>query len=44
MSSFDLGALIFGSGEADAESFDLAEPAFAVSFGDADGEVVADFQ
>ena len=31
-----------GAGEADLESFGFAEPAFAVGFGDAGGEVVAD--
>ena len=35
-------SLSFGAGEADLESFDLAEPAFAFGFGDAGGEVVAD--
>src|SRR6266480_423822 len=38
----DLGEFVFGAGEADLESFGLAEPAFAVGFGDAGGEVVAD--
>ena len=38
----DLGELVVGAGEADLESFDLAEPAFAFGFGDAGGEVVAD--
>jgi hypothetical protein len=28
----DLGELVFGSGEADLEAFDLAEPAFALGF------------
>lgn len=31
-----------GAGEADAESFDLAEPAFAFGLGDAGEQVVAD--
>ena len=31
-----------GAGEADAESFDLAEPAFAFGLGDAGVQVVAD--
>src|SRR5258708_5846509 len=38
----DLGELVPGSGEADLESFALAEPAFAVGFGDAGGQVVTD--
>ncbi|MGW1236743.1 hypothetical protein [Streptomyces californicus] len=38
----DLGELILGSGEADRESFDLAEPALALGLGDAGEEVVAD--
>src|SRR5689334_17979995 len=38
----DLGELVFSAGEADLESFGFAEPAFAVGFGDAGGEVVAD--
>ena len=38
----DLGELVFGAGEADLESFGFAGPAFAVGFGDAGGEVVAD--
>jgi hypothetical protein len=38
----DLGEFVLGAGEADLESFGLAEPSFAVGFGDAGGEVVAD--
>ena len=38
----DLGELVFGSGEADFEAFDFAEPAFVLGFGDAGGEVIAD--
>jgi hypothetical protein len=38
----DLGEFVFGAGEADLESFGFAEPAFAVGFGDAGGEVVTD--
>jgi hypothetical protein len=38
----DLGELVLGAGEADLESFGFAEPAFAVDFGDAGGEVVSD--
>src|SRR5215471_10812481 len=41
-SAGDLGEFVFGSGEADLESFHFAEPAFALGFGDAGGEVVAD--
>ena len=37
----DLGEFVFGSGEADFEAFDFAEPAFVLGFGDAGGEVVA---
>src|SRR5712691_11944327 len=39
----DLGELVVGAGEADLESLDLAEPAFAFGFGDPGGEVDADF-
>src|SRR5258707_4838379 len=38
----DLGEFVFGAGAADLESIGFAEPAFAVGFGDAGGEVVAD--
>src|SRR5271169_6160466 len=38
----DLGELVPCAGEADLESFGFAAPAFAVGFGDACGEVVAD--
>lgn len=38
----ELSEFVFGSGEADAESFDFAEPAFAVGFVDAGEQVVAD--
>src|SRR6266487_5400832 len=38
----DLGELVVGSGEADFEAFDLAEPALALGFGDAGKEVIAD--
>jgi hypothetical protein len=31
----DLGELVLGAGEADLESLDLAEPAFALGLGDA---------
>jgi hypothetical protein len=37
-----LGELLRGSGEADAEPFGFAEPAFVFCFGDAGGEVVTD--
>ncbi|GAA5116491.1 hypothetical protein GCM10025762_32380 [Haloechinothrix salitolerans] len=40
--AIDLGELVFGSGEADLQSFDLAEPALAFGLGDAGGEVVTD--
>jgi hypothetical protein len=39
---FDLGEFVVGADEADLESFDLAESAFTLGFGDAGGEVVAD--
>jgi hypothetical protein len=38
----ELDELAVGAGEADLEAFDLAEPALALGFGDAGGEVVAD--
>ena len=38
----DLGDLVVGAGEADAESFDLTEPGFAFGLGDAGVQVVAD--
>ena len=38
----DLGELVLGAGEADLESLDLAEPAFAFSLGDPVVQVVAD--
>lgn len=37
-----MAELGFGPGEADAESFDLAEPTFPVGFGDPVEEIVAD--
>lgn len=40
--SVDSGEFVFGSGEADLESFDFAEPAFAFGFGNAGNEVVSD--
>jgi hypothetical protein len=40
--SFDLDKFVFGAGEADLESLDLAEPPFAFGFGDAGLEVVSD--
>jgi hypothetical protein len=42
-SAVDLGEFVFGAGEADLEAFGFAEPAFAFGFGDAGGQVVADF-
>jgi hypothetical protein len=38
----DLCEFVFGCGETDAEPFGFADPAFAFSFGDAGGKVVAD--
>ncbi|WP_437080808.1 hypothetical protein [Streptomyces sp. enrichment culture] len=38
----ELGELVFGAGEADSQPFDLAEPALALGFRDADVKVVAD--
>jgi hypothetical protein len=38
----DLGELVLGAGEADLESFDLAEPALALGFSYAGCQVVAD--
>jgi hypothetical protein len=37
-----LGKFLFGSGEADLEPFDFAEPAFAFGFGDVRGQVVTE--
>jgi hypothetical protein len=34
-STIDLGKLLVGAGEADVETFDLAEPTFTFGFGDA---------
>jgi hypothetical protein len=39
----DLGDLVLGAGEADLESLDLAEPAFAPGLGDAVVQVGPDF-
>jgi hypothetical protein len=38
----DLGEFLAGCGEADFQSFDLAEPALALGFGDARVQVVVD--
>jgi len=38
-----LGEFVVGGGEADLESLGFAGPAFALGFGDAGQEVVADF-
>jgi hypothetical protein len=38
-----LGELVVGGGEADAESFGLSGPTFALGFGNAGVEIVADF-
>jgi hypothetical protein len=40
----DLGEFAVGAVEADLESFDLAEPALALSLSDAGDEIVADFR
>ncbi len=40
--SFDLDEFVLGAGEADLESFDFAEPALVLRFGDAGFEVVSD--
>ena len=37
-----LGEFLFGTGEADLESFGFAGPAFTFGFGDAGQEIVAD--
>ena len=42
--SVGLGQFVLGAGQADLESFDLAGPAFALGFGDAGVEVVADLE
>ena len=39
----DLGELVVGACEADLESFDFAEPAFAFGFADPGDQVAADF-
>jgi hypothetical protein len=36
-------SVVFSTSQADLQSFDLAEPAFAFGFSDASDEVVADF-
>ena len=38
----DLGEFVFGAGEADLQTFDFAEPALVLGFGDAGFEVVSD--
>ncbi|WP_326783458.1 hypothetical protein [Streptomyces sp. NBC_00151] len=40
--SVELGELVLGTSQADLQTFDLAEPAFALGFGDAGDEVVQD--
>jgi hypothetical protein len=42
--SVELGKLLLCTGEADLESFHLAEPAVAFGFGDARVKVVADLE
>ena len=41
ISAAELGELFLGAVEADLESFDLAEPPFALGFGDTGFQVVA---
>ncbi|GAA1728950.1 hypothetical protein GCM10009680_82640 [Streptomyces yatensis] len=38
----ELAELLLGVGQADLETFDLAEPAFRLGFGDSGDQVVAD--
>jgi hypothetical protein len=38
----ELEGLLLGAGQADLETFDLAEPAFRLGFGDSGDQVVAD--
>ncbi|MGY0065840.1 hypothetical protein ACWZEH_03140 [Streptomyces sp. QTS137] len=38
----ELAELLLGASQADLETFDLAEPAFPLSFGDSGDQVVAD--
>lgn len=38
----ELAELLLGAGQADLETFDLAEPALRLGFGDLDDQVVAD--
>ncbi len=42
VASTELGELVLGAGQADAEPFDFAEPAFTSGLGNAGDEVVAD--
>ena len=44
VAAVDLREFVFGTGQADLEPFDFAEPAFALGFGDAGGQVVADLE
>ncbi len=41
-STVELGEFLFGTGKADLQPVDLAEPSFAFGLGDPGGEVVAD--
>ncbi|MGW0876592.1 hypothetical protein ACWD3J_39820 [Streptomyces sp. NPDC002755] len=41
--SVDLTELVLGAGQANPQTFDLAEPALVLRLGDAGDEVVADF-
>ena len=42
VTAVDLGEFVVGTGQADPESFDFAEPSFAFGLGDPGDEVVAD--
>jgi predicted negative regulator of RcsB-dependent stress response len=42
MASAELGELVLGAGQADAEPFDFAEPAFTFGLANAVDEVIAD--
>ncbi|WP_411135662.1 hypothetical protein [Streptomyces sp. C10] len=42
MAPIELAELLLGASQADLETFDLAEPAFRLGFGDSGDQVVAD--
>ncbi|MGW1718932.1 hypothetical protein [Streptomyces sp. NPDC002156] len=42
MAPIELAELLLAAGQADLETFDLAEPAFRLGFGDSGDHVVAD--